>query len=106
MVPRFISGHGMFSCGHRSCASDQISRLDCVWHCVSIWDIDSVVLQAVQVSRSSYPGMFNQYSPTMWVLCIVLYRNCCISGRIIGFLRLCQMVALVSGLPVKLLIAS
>ena len=47
--------------------------------------MESVVLQLGHVSLSSKPGTFLQYEPVMWVLCIVLNRNCWISGHMIGF---------------------
>jgi len=62
IIPRSISGQGVFRCGHRFCARRHIS---CVFSCVRMWFIDSVVLHVVHISLSSLPGIGLQYFPIM-----------------------------------------
>jgi len=51
-------------------------------------------------SLSLYLLRFLQYFPTMCIPCIILYRNCCMSGLIVFFLVFIHITLLVSSLPV------
>ena len=88
-----ISGHRMFQWGHRFFARSHISCVCFSLHCVRMWLINSVLLQVVQVSLSSYPSIFRQYLLTIWVPWVVLYRNCWTIGLIMLRHVLCQIVA-------------
>ena len=76
IIPSVISGQGMFRCGHRFFASDQMNCVLLSLQCIRMWLIVSVSLQVEHVFLSSYPLMFPQYFPTRWVPWIDLYRNC------------------------------
>ena len=77
MVPIEISSHVCCPCGHALLACSQIALLGLVWHLSSIWLMDSVLLQKVHFSLSWKPCIPFCTSPIMYVLCIVLKRNCC-----------------------------
>ena len=74
-------------------------------HCVNMWLIDSVSLHVAHFSLSSYPLIWCQYPPIMWVPCIVLYRNCWTIGLIVFFRACFHMAAFVSISPVILFMA-
>ena len=100
IVPSIISGQGMFRCGHRVFASNQMSCVFLSLQCIRMWLIDSVSLQVVHNSLSSHLLMFPQYFLTRWVPWIDLYRNCCMIGLIVFFQVLFHIAAFVSDLPV------
>jgi hypothetical protein len=52
------------------------------------------------MSLFSYPGVLIWYLPTLYVLCIDLYRDCWIVGLSPGFLMLVHMVVSVLSLPI------
>lgn len=99
--PRLGACQGVLLYGQSSCARDHTSWVLGFLHFVSMWSIDSIMLQVLQCSLSSNLGMCLQRSPTLYVLWIDLYMNCWINGLIVGFHRLFYIAAFVSILPVN-----
>jgi len=100
IVPRVIWGQGILQCGHRAFARCHMVCVFFSLHCVNMWLIDSISLHVAHLSLSLYLFMWLQYLLIMWVLCIVLYRNCWMISLIVFFCVCFHMAVFVSNLPV------
>jgi len=100
IVPRVIWGHGILRCGHRAFARCHMVCVLFSLHCVNMWLIDSISLHVAHLSLSLYLFMWLQYLLIMWVLCIILYRNCWMISLIVFFCMCFHMAVFVSNLPV------
>ena len=95
-IPKLILGHWYVSWSHASLANLHIRLVVPCVHPMRMCSIDSVVLHSLHVPRSSYPGIRNHTSPTIWVLWIALKRYCCALVRMVRFLMLFHIVLSVS----------
>jgi hypothetical protein len=75
MVPRFISGHFMFSCGHSFFAKPHISVAIPTLHKSRMCSMFSVAPHSVHKPLLWKPSILNHTSPIMGVLCIALYSS-------------------------------
>ncbi len=92
IVPRSISGHGMFLWGHVSLARLHICLTGRHRQWISMWSIDSVVPHVAQNCLSATACIWDQKSPILKTSCIALKRYCRIFGRIAAFLVLIHIV--------------
>jgi hypothetical protein len=98
IVPIEMFGQVCGPCGHIFFAFFQISSRAILLHSRRMCCIDSVLSHPEHIALLPKPGMLSHLSLIMYVLCIVLCRNCCTCGLSTGFLEL-LIVASVSLVP-------
>ena len=93
IVPKLSSGHGAQLCGHVPFARFHTSSTGRAVHLKSMWSMFSVSLHVVQALLCSKPGILVHITPIIWVLWIVLKRNCCTRSLKVRFLMLFYSVS-------------
>ena len=101
-VPNLGIVYGRLQSNHSSSASFHISAWLVALHSVNICSIDSsTLLHTWQRPLSSHVGIFRQYFPHLYALCIIFHRKLQMCSGKALFLIECQIISWVGHLPVS-----